>query len=204
MRCHDWLLSALSGRGRHTHGRLARRVPAGRRAARSGPLPRSRPARSRSAARYAPEPTGRGTAFRTLHRTGLTNAGRPVAPACRQRPELCPVNDPLPDSSQGICVARRPDRRRPVSTSGVVSGQAAAVAGCVGDGTGGDALGGEGVGPGGRRGGDRDGDVLLRAGVALGVIGVWVCQQRQMIRLQARPRVRSARWWLWPRARALA
>ena len=37
-----------------------------------------------------------------------------------------------------------------------------------------------------------------------GSYGVRLCQQRQMIRLQARPRVRSARRWLWPRWRALA
>ena len=34
-----------------------------------------------------------------------------------------------------------------------------------------------------------------RARVAGGVVRGVVCQQRQMIRLQARPRVRSARWW---------
>jgi hypothetical protein len=57
-----------------------------------------------------------------------------------------------------------------VSTSGVICGRLVAVACCVGDYAGGDALGGEDVGPGARRGGDRDGDVLLQAGVPLGVI----------------------------------
>jgi hypothetical protein len=37
-----------------------------------------------------------------------------------------------------------------------------------------------------------------------GWYGVWVCQQRQVIGLQARPRVRRARRWLCPRARAWA
>ena len=36
--------------------------------------------------------------------------------------------------------------------------------------------------------------------MSLGSYGVRVCQQRQMIRLQARPRVRSARRWSCPRA----
>ncbi len=37
-----------------------------------------------------------------------------------------------------------------------------------------------------------------------GSYGVWSCQQRHTMRHQARPRVRSARGWSWPRARAWA
>src|SRR5690242_19178513 len=72
----------------------------------------------------------------------------------------------------------REDERRPVSTVECGSGCRIAVKRCAlgpagrpwGDSGAGHLLSGNDVGPGARLGGNRDGDVLLQAGVALGVV----------------------------------